>query len=143
MKRLTQLMAVLILLTITFFQSCEYSNSSSTYRSSNTQSCNSQSFRSIQSTSNEQLQEILKQIESSHRPVQRQRSQRSEDWERGYNYGWDIGYGDAVNGNGAWASYNSNGKGGDFLDGYESGYIDGYENGKDDRDEDDEEVEDL
>lgn len=70
-------------------------------------------------------------------------NQRSSTWERGYSYGWDAGYEDAINGSGAWASYNESGKGGDFLDGYNSGYIDGYENGKNDRDEDDEEIEDL
>lgn len=60
-----------------------------------------------------------------------------------------MGYEDAYYAYGAWANYNSNGKGGDFIDGYENGYIDGYESGKEDREdeyEDDyeyEEVEDL
>ncbi|MBQ9893462.1 MAG: hypothetical protein IJM35_09955 [Bacteroidales bacterium] len=75
---------------------------------------------------------------------------RKSTWDRGYDYGYDAGYEDAWNANGAWASYNSSGKGGEFLDGYTSGYEDGYNDGKDDRkrsrnkdDEDDDEIEEL
>ena len=68
---------------------------------------------------------------------------QSSTWDRGYSYGWNVGYQDAIDANGAWASYDDSGKGGDFLDGYTAGYIDGYENGKNDRDEEDEEIEDL
>ena len=89
----------------------------------------------------DEVSAILKTIPQTSSRIQPTR--RSPAWERGYGYGWDVGYQDAIDGNGAWASYNDAGKGGDFLDGYESGYIDGYENGKRDRDEDDEEIEDL
>ena len=143
MKHSRLIIVVCLLLTTILFQGCECSNSSRTYQNSYPKPYTPQPYRSNQSISNAELQELLKQLESSHRPVQRQRIQRSEDWERGYSYGWDLGYEDAVYGSGAWASYNSNGKGGDFLDGYENGYIDGYESGKDDRNEDDEEIEDL
>lgn len=70
------------------------------------------------------------------------RKQSNQDWKRGYNYGWDTGYQDAIDAYGAWASYNDFGKGGDYLEGYTSGYIDGYESGKNDRD-DEEEIEEL
>lgn len=136
---------VIIIGLIMIIQGCDGTNSSNSYHN------NSRSYsKSIQpsypqsnSLSNEQIQELLKQLESTPMPRQRQRIQRSEDWERGYNYGWDTGYEDAVNGNGAWSNYDDSGKGGDFLDGYESGYIDGYESGRDDRDEDDEDIEEL
>ena len=73
----------------------------------------------------------------------REVKRQSSTWDRGYSYGWDVGYQDAIDANGAWASYDDSGKGGDFLEGYTAGYIDGYENGMNDRDEDDEEIEDL
>ena len=136
---------VVLCLTLSLFTGCECSNSSSSYHnySSPSNTYKQPSYPQSNSLSSEEIEALLKQIQSAPQLRQRQRIQRSDAWERGYSYGWDEGYEDAVNGNGAWASYDESGKGGDFLDGYESGYIDGYENGKNDRDEDDEEIEDL
>lgn len=132
---------------IAVLQGCECSNSSSHYSSPSTPYYPQAKpvLPPSNTLSSGQLQELLKQLEQNHPVTQpRQRIQRtSSDWDRGYDYGWEAGYEDAINGNGAWASYDDYGKGGDFLDGYESGYIDGYENGRDDRDEDDEEIEEL
>lgn len=127
------------------FTGCECSNSSSSYRyySSPSNNYNRPGSSQYNRLSNEEIEAYLKQFESYHQPRQWQRVKRSDAWEKGYDYGWDVGYEDAYNGNGAWASYDDSGKGGDFLDGYESGYIDGYESGKSDRDDDDEEIEDL
>ncbi len=63
-------------------------------------------------------------------PVQTYTPKRDSDWDRGYNYGWNAGYQDAMDGNGMWYSYNDKGKGGSFLKGYTSGYEDGYANGR-------------
>ena len=132
-------------ITLSLVSGCDCSNSSGSHHnySSPYNNYKRPSYPKNDILSNEEIEAILRQIQSVPQPIQRQRVQNSEVWERGYSYGWDEGYEDAINGNGAWASYDDSGKGGDFLDGYESGYIDGYENGKNDRDEDDEEIEDL
>ena len=55
--------------------------------------------------------------------------QRSSTWERGYDYGWEVGYQDGVNGEDLWCSYDEGRKGGQFLDGYHTGYYEGYQQG--------------
>lgn len=54
-------------------------------------------------------------------------------WEKGYEYGWDAGYEDAVNGEAYLYSFDESNKGGKFLDGYSYGYDDGYSSGKKER----------
>lgn len=51
-------------------------------------------------------------------------------WERGYEYGWSVGYEDAENGYDYLFSYDDSRKGGKFLDGYINGYDDGFFSGK-------------
>ena len=148
------------IIVMVFLQGCECTNTSSNYNPPPTiyRAPTTPSYKPDNILTQEQIQRLLNQVESDNifnQPIQRRRFERSDDWERGYNYGYDVGYEDAVNRNGAWASYDDSGKGGDFLDGYESGYIDGYETGKeefedkreyDDEDEDEyeeEEIEDL
>lgn len=54
-------------------------------------------------------------------------------WDRGYHYGWSVGYQDGIDGNDVWYSYDDSRKDGDFLNGYTSGYEDGYANGREER----------
>lgn len=136
--------ALVVIASLIMIQGCDsYSSSNSNRDYSKPYNHDINSVKKSIQEAIDESEEALKQIESTSYTLQRRRVQRSDEWERGYSYGWDEGYDDAVNGNGAWASYDDSGKGGDFLDGYESGYIDGYESGKYDRDKDAEEIEEL
>lgn len=126
-----------LLVTVFLLCGCECSHSSKNTRYS--------PYQIKKADSDKQMQEIKYEIEQaiqSFKKPNKQRIQNNVDWENGYYSGWEVGYHDAINGNGAWASY-GNYRAGDFKDGYDSGYIDGYENGKQKRSEKNNEIEDL
>lgn len=125
-----------LLVTILLLCGCECSHSSGNTRYTPYQVKKANSYKQIREIQNKY--EKRPAIQSFKKPY----NQNNVDWKNGYYYGWKVGYNDAINGNGAWASY-GNYKAGDFKNGYDSGYIDGYENGKQERRGQNNEIEDL